>query len=123
LSALHAFPRLSPLWVDRGHKRTFGDWVQQSTPWTLTVVALPYHPRGDAAKAIRQLIGDVTFEQRFAKGFRLLPRRWVVAPPFAWLGKQRRLSKDYGVLSATEEAWIYLTMSRLMLRRLSQLVS
>jgi len=38
---------------------------------------------------------------------------------FAWLGRNRRLSKDYEGLSATTEAWIYLAMCRLMLRRLA----
>ncbi len=75
--------------------------------------------RGDTAKAIPQLLGDTTFEQRYAKGFRLLPRRWVVERTFAWFGKQRRLSKDYEFLSSTEDSWAYLTMARLMLRRLA----
>ena len=45
----------------------------------------------------------------------MLPRRWVVERTFAWLGRNRRLSKDYEALPCTEEAWIYLTMIRLML--------
>lgn len=115
-----AFPHLAHLWVDRGYKRAFVDWVEQTLQWTITVVQPPYRPRGDTAQAIRQLIGDDAFEQRFGRGFRLLPRRWVAERTLAWLGRQRRLSKDYEFLSATEEAWIYLTMSRLMLRRLAQ---
>ena len=114
------FPRLSHLWVDQGYKAVFVHWVQETLHWTVTVVTPPYRPRGDTAKAIRELIGDAAFEQRYAKGFRLLPRRWVVERTFAWLGKQRRLSKDYEFLSTTEETWAYLTMSRLMLRRLAQ---
>ena len=38
---------------------------------------------------------------------------------FAWLGRQRRLSKDYEYLPETSETWIYIAMSRLMLRRLA----
>jgi transposase len=72
------FPRLSHLWVDQGYKPTFVTWVQETLTWTVTVVTPPYRPRGDTAKAIRELIGDAAFEQRYAKGFRLLPRRWVV---------------------------------------------
>jgi transposase len=53
-------------------------------------------------------------------GFRVLPRRWVVERTFAWQSQQRRLSKDYERLCATSEAWIYLTMIRLMVRRLAR---
>ena len=52
-------------------------------------------------------------------GFRVLPRRWVVERTFAWLGRNRRLSKDYERLCETTETWIYLAMTRLMLRRLA----
>ena len=48
-------------------------------------------------------------------GFHVLPRRWVVERTFAWLGRYRRLSKDYEALPGTEEAWISLAMIRLLL--------
>jgi transposase len=44
---------------------------------------------------------------------------WVIERTFGWLGRQRRLSKDYEALPATSEAWIYLAMTRLMLRRVA----
>jgi putative transposase len=50
----------------------------------------------------------------------VLPRRWVVERTFAWLGTNRRLSKDYELLPATEEAWIYAASGRLLLRRLAR---
>ena len=50
----------------------------------------------------------------------VLPRRWVVELTCAWLGRNRRLSKDYEELPCTEEAWIYLAMIRLMLARLTR---
>ena len=53
-------------------------------------------------------------------GFQVLKRRWVVERTFAWLGRYRRLSKDYEVLPASEEAWIYLATTNLLLRRLAK---
>ena len=96
------------------------EWVQTVLHWTVEVVQGPYRPRGDTAQASRERLGDEEFERRFPSGFRVLPRRWVVERTFAWLGKQPRLSKDYEFLPRSEESWIYLTMCRLMLRRLSQ---
>ncbi len=52
-------------------------------------------------------------------GFRVLPRRWVVERTFAWLGQNRRLSKEYERLPEISEAMIHVAMSRLMLRRLT----
>ena len=52
------------------------------------------------------------------KGFRVLPRRWVVERTFSWLSQNRRMSKDYERLCATAEAFIYAAMTRLMVRRL-----
>ena len=53
-------------------------------------------------------------------GFQVLPQRWVVERTFGWLGRNRRLSKDYEFQPETEEAFIYLGMVRLMLRRLAK---
>lgn len=49
------------------------------------------------------------------------PKRWVVERTFAWLGKCRRMSKDYELLTDTSMTMIYLGMSRIMLKRLSKL--
>ncbi len=54
-----------------------------------------------------------------ATGFVVLPTRWVVERTFAWLGKYRRLSKDYEALPETSEALIYATMVHIMARRLA----
>jgi transposase len=54
------------------------------------------------------------------RAFQVLPRRWVVERSFAWIGHNRRMSKDYEKLCATSEAFVYAAMSRLMLRRLAR---
>jgi transposase len=55
-----------------------------------------------------------------AKGFELLPRRWVVERTFGWLMHQRRLVRDYERLARNAESFIYLAMCRLLLTRLSK---
>jgi putative transposase len=114
-----AYPRLAHLWTDQGYKPGFVTWVETHLGWTVEVVKVPQPPRGDTGLAVRELLGDEAFERRWPKGFHVLPRRWVVERTFAWLGKQRRLAKDHELLPQTTEAWIYLSMSRLLLRRLA----
>jgi len=53
-----------------------------------------------------------------AKGFVVLPRRWVVERTFAWLGLHRRMGKDYEALPETSEAFIRVAMIKLILARL-----
>ena len=52
--------------------------------------------------------------------FKVLPRRWVVERTFGWLGRYRRLSRDYERQATTGETMIYLAMIRLMLARLGR---
>ncbi len=61
------------------------------------------------------------------EGFKPLPKRWVVERTFAWLGRNRRLAKDYGQPSGylvqnprVSEAWVYLGMLRLLVKRLAR---
>ena len=55
------------------------------------------------------------------RGFRVLPRRWVVERTFSWLGQNRRMSKDYERLCESAEAFVYVAMIRLMMvRRLAR---
>ncbi|TBG51626.1 transposase, partial [Rhizobium leguminosarum] len=55
-----------------------------------------------------------------AKGFEVLPRRWVVERTFAWLGRCRRLAKDWEKSVASAEAWITIAHIRVLTRRLAR---
>jgi putative transposase len=54
------------------------------------------------------------------QGFIVLPRRWVIERTFAWILRNRRMSRDYEFLAETTEALIYLAMIRLMVSRLAK---
>ncbi len=54
------------------------------------------------------------------RGFKPLPKRWVVERTFAWLGRNRRLAKDYEENPRASEAWVYLGMLRLLVKRLAR---
>jgi transposase len=55
-----------------------------------------------------------------AKGFTVLPKRWVVERTFAWLNRCRRLAKDWECLNRKARAFLLLASVRLMLRRLAR---
>ena len=55
-----------------------------------------------------------------AKGFEVIPRRWVVERTFAWLGRCRRLARDWKKSVASSEAWINIAHIRLTTRRLAR---
>ena len=79
---------------------------------------------GDKLKRQMKKIGRLTVEiikrSDKAKGFEVLPRRWVVERTFAWLGKCRRLAKDVEKSIASSEAWIMIAHIRLITRRLAR---
>jgi putative transposase len=89
-------PRVTTGWVDAGFAAGIAT-AKEHTGWDLMVVT----------KAPDQ------------RGFVVQPRRWVVERTFAWLFHCRRLTKDYEVYAETSEAFIYLAMTHLMLRRLA----
>lgn len=70
------------------------------------------------AKVMPQLKTEIIKRSDKAKGFKVLPRRWVVERTFAWLNRCRRLAKDWENLTRTALAYIRLASIRLMLRRL-----
>jgi transposase len=97
--------------------------IRRTHPWLRHIFADGGYAgpklRGGLAK-----IGDWTLEiikrSDTAKGFELLPRRWVVERTFAWLGRCRRLAKDWEKTIASAEAWITIAHIRIVTRRLAR---
>jgi putative transposase len=91
------FPRLRLIWADGAYNGALlNELFAKPRRWRLEVVK-----RTDAAG-----------------GFKLLPRRWVVERTFGWLGRSRRLVRDYEGLARTACAFIKMAMIQLMLRRI-----
>lgn len=89
-------PRLQLVWADGGYRGKLISWVAIKCLWILEIVK-----RNDDLKI-----------------FQVLPKRWIVERTFSWLNRNRRLSKDYERKTTSSEAWIYFSMSILMLKRL-----
>jgi transposase len=71
-----------------------------------------------SAKILPHLQIEIVKRSDRAKGFELLPRRWVVERTFAWLNRCRRLAKDFENLARNALAFLHLASIRLMLRKL-----
>ncbi len=108
------FPRMEKVWVDQAYSGTGKTWIEQQMEGTVEVVERSPR-RGWIMTAEQQLVW-VTLP----KSFERLPRRWVVERTIAWIGRYRRMSKDYEYLTSSSEAMVYLTMLRLMLTRLAK---
>jgi len=93
LSAKDWLPRLKIVWAD-GAYASVAAWAKETCRWLLQTVLRP--------------VG--------VAGFILLPKRWIVERTFAWLGRYRRLSKDYETNPSSSEAWIYIAMIHRMAR-------
>jgi len=123
-----AFPRLSHVWLDAGYRGEDkgADWVQKTLGWSVNLVERLRKPAPEEvlmawAKELEREGVSVNRQKLLPpRGFVVLPRRWVVERTIAWIEKNRRMSKDYERLDATSEAFIYVAMSRLMLRRLAR---
>jgi len=111
LAAVKAISRqLKLIWADMGYRGAeLKQWIEEVCKWKLEIVKRPsrwgWYP------------ADV--EPPPMPAFTVLKRRWVVERTFAWIGRYRRMSKDYEYLTESSEAMFYLAMSRLMLRRLA----
>jgi transposase len=78
---------------------------------------------GAATRAAARRAGKIDLQivkrSDAAKGFVLLPKRWIVERTFGWLGRCRRLAKDFENLTRTQLAFVKLAMIRLMMRRIA----
>lgn len=88
-------PTLEKVWADQGYRGETLQRVARGCDLELEVV------------------------ERTETGFAVLPRRWVVERTLAWLGKHRRLSKDYERLPQISECFVYQAMTALMLQHLT----
>src|ERR1022692_2071684 len=90
--------RVKHIWADGGYAGALLDWA-----WRLWRCTIEIVKRSDLHT------------------FKVLPRRWVVERTFGWLGRYRRLNRDYERQAKTGETMVYLAMIRLMLARLGRL--
>jgi putative transposase len=94
-----AFPRLEKVWADQKyHNYNLRRWLAHERPqWDLEIVSRPSD----------------------AKGFVLLPKRWVAERTFGWNGRCRRHSRDYERRTDSSESMVKISAIHLMLRRLA----
>lgn len=94
--------------------------VQEATGQTVTLAYVDQGYTGDQPRADAGAHGielEVVKHDGVKKGFVLLPRRWVVERSFAWMGRFRRLARDYERLSKTLAAWHWVAFLVLLLHR------
>jgi putative transposase len=89
--------RLERIWADGGYRGQLVAWVKK----TFDVVL------------------DIVLRSDDATGFEVLPKRWIVERTFAWLGRYRRLSKDYEQLLENSEGMVFLASIHHLLKRLA----
>jgi transposase len=94
--------RLRLIWADGGYADTIVGWVAQlRSPLQRAPLRLEIVKRSDSAK-----------------GFMVLPKRWIVERTFGWLSRSRRLCKDYETQTSHSQAMVLIAMCHLMLKRL-----
>jgi len=98
--------------------------IRYRFPWLRHVFADGGYA-GDKLRAALTKIGTWVIEiikrSDRAKGFEVLPRRWVVERTFAWLNRNRRLAKDFERTIESATAWLYLASIQLITRRIASL--
>ena len=90
--------RLRKIFADGGYRGELVNWIKNELHAEMEIVLK---------------LGD-------KKGFQVLPKRWVVERTNAWVTRNRRMARDYERLTETSEAFIYILMIRLGLRRLTR---
>ncbi len=112
LTAVHAaHPGITQVWADAAYTGPLIDWAKQELDLTLTITKRP-------RRWVR--VAPEVGPPPMPTGMPIHPRRWVIERTFAWLGRSRRLSRDYEGLAETDVGWIYLAMVRLMIARLAK---
>jgi putative transposase len=106
------FPLIALIWADSAYQG-LKEWLLKTLGWQLTISK---HWR----TGLRHIWG--TPDQpppEIPRGFHVLKRRWVVERTFAWIGRNRRMSRDFERLIQTSEMLLYAAMTRITLRRLA----
>jgi putative transposase len=98
----HRFSRLRRIWADGAYAGALVDWVWSLRSW-------------------RKVRLDITKRSDTAKGFDVIPKRWIVERTLGWFNRDRRLRKDDALLPETSAAVIDGVMIHLMIRRLARL--
>jgi len=106
------FLRLRLTWADQGYAGALRQWSREEVGVTLQIVYPGW-------RQLKRNLPELLDELGYQPDFHVIPRRWVVERTISWLGRARRLSKDYVRLTASSEALIYVTCIRLLLARLA----
>jgi putative transposase len=95
--AFDSYPTIEKFGGDEGYRGSFVDYIG----WEFEL--------------------EVDISSRIKPEFEVLPKRWIVERTFAWMGNSRRLSKDYEISTSSEEAFVMISDSRMLLRRITSL--
>lgn len=111
------FPLVKKLWADMGYqgKNLKNRISEQGIDLEIVKRPRKYFYVPAEVKDVTAYLQSIGYE--VVEGFKVLARRWVVERTFAWIGRYRRMSKDYEFLTQTQETMMRLAMTRTMLRR------
>jgi putative transposase len=105
------FPAIELMWADTAHRGLRG-WLQKALGWRLSI------PQHWWSGGVWMRIGAEPPAR--PSGFQVLARRWVIERTFAWLGRCRRLAKDFEASIESAVAWIFIAHIRMLTRRLAR---